>query len=66
MSPRKQESVELTFLLLGETELAYSVAESEDDTAFWLPKSQVEVVKQDKYYITLDIPEWLADKHSLI
>ena len=52
----------------AETERAVRFSETgEDDKAVWLPRSQIEMQSGDKAgYVTVTMPEWLAQEKGLI
>lgn len=64
----KSNVADYDLLYIGQTDRALHVRRSEDDEAFWLPKSQIEF--EDKEYrrheaVQVAIPDWLAEKHDL-
>ena len=63
------DKVEATVILHKETEKALLVSETEDSEKFWLPKSQIEVLKTtagEFDVIEISLPEWLAKKSGLV
>lgn len=59
--------IEIKFKLFMETEKAWKVSDDGNEhRAVWLPKSQCTVTKEEGDYITLEVPEWLAQKNNLI
>lgn len=51
--------------IVHETDLAYLVRDGDGDE-HWLPKSQCEVIATNTCYITMQMPEWLAEEKGLI
>ena len=59
-----KKMIEFYFEIEHETEKAYLVSDGENK--IWLPKSQVEVIKELKEGAEFEIPEWLAKDKGLV
>jgi hypothetical protein len=65
----KSNVTDYDLLYIGQTEKALHVRRSEDDEAFWLPKSQIEFDDGRDYrrhaVVRVTIPDWVAERHDL-
>jgi len=60
-----RELVEIFCEKKHETPSAILINEGDND--IWIPKSQISNIEEGKGdYITIEIPEWLANKNGLI
>lgn len=63
----KSDIVDLTVIIMHQTDKAVRVADSEESEAVWLPLSQIEVEPVDRSNIAIvSMPEWLAQEKGLI
>lgn len=53
---------ELTLTVYHQTDAALLI---DDEQGIWLPKSQVDVIKQQGGKWTVWVPQWLIDKYEL-
>jgi len=63
MSTREKTIYSLVFY--SETPKAIKVSKSDDISHFYLPKSQIDIIKRGVDYITVAIPIWLAEQEGL-
>ena len=63
MSTREKTIYNLIFY--SETLKAIKVSKSDDISHFYLPKSQIIIIKRGIDYITVAIPIWLAEQEGL-
>lgn len=65
--PRKSDIHDFTLHFHTETEKGIKVStDGNRANAFWLPKSQIEVVDLGRDMVEVSIPEWLAKEKELL